>query len=292
MLFGLFLLLAAEPLNLKDGDRVVLLGNTLIEREQHYGWWEMALTARFGDKSVSFRNLGWDGDTVYGQGRVGYAYTRTGSARVDVAYKHLVEHTLSIKPNVILMAFGRNESFEGPKGLEAFTKQLNKLLDDLAPSKAPVILLSPLRQGTVAPPLPPPDKANANLRLYADAIAGVARERKLTFVDLYEAFGDIGAKEGWTENGIHLTDKGYRETAPLLLKALGLQTAEGRESARALIRKKNELYFHRWRPQNETYLFGFRKHEQGKNGIEIPKFDPLVEETEKQIRAAIKVMKP
>jgi hypothetical protein len=27
MLFGLFLLLAAEPLNLKDGDRVVLLGN-------------------------------------------------------------------------------------------------------------------------------------------------------------------------------------------------------------------------------------------------------------------------
>jgi hypothetical protein len=46
------------------------------------------------------------------------------------------------------------------------------------------------------------------------------------------------------------------------------------------------LYFHRWRPQNETYLFGFRKHEQGKNGIEIPQFDPLVEAKEKAIRAA------
>jgi lysophospholipase L1-like esterase len=288
MLSCLLLLLSADPLALNDGDRVVFLGNTLIEREQHYGWWELALTARFAGKSVSFRNLGWDGDTVFGQARVGYAYTRTHSPDVAVAYKHLVDHTLSLKPTVILMAFGRNESFEGPKGLEAFTKQLNRLLDDLSASKARVILLSPLRQGTVPPPLPSPAKANKNLRLYADAIATVAKERKLTFVDLYEAFGDIGVKEGWSDNGVHLTDRGYRETAPLLLKALGLEPANGTQKARELIRKKNELYFHRWRPQNETYLFGFRKHEQGKNGIEIPKFDPLVEEKEKQIRDEIK----
>ena len=29
-------------------------------------------------------------------------------------------------------------------------------------------------------------------------------------------------------------------------------------------------FFHRWRPQNETYLFGFRKHEQGKNARRSP----------------------
>ncbi len=28
----------------QPGDRVVLLGNTLIEREQAYGYWELALT--------------------------------------------------------------------------------------------------------------------------------------------------------------------------------------------------------------------------------------------------------
>ena len=43
------------------------------------------------------------------------------------------------------------------------------------------------------------------------------------------------------------------------------------------------LYFYRWRPQNETYLFGFRKHEQGNNAREIPQFDPLVEAKEKEI---------
>lgn len=55
------------------------------------------------------------------------------------------------------------------------------------------------------------------------------------------------------------------------------------EALRQLIVKKNELFFHRFRPQNHTYLFGFRKHEQGNNAVEIPKFDPLIAEMEEQI---------
>ena len=51
----------------------------------------------------------------------------------------------------------------------------------------------------------------------------------------------------------------------------------------ATINQKNELYFHRWRPQNETYLFLFRKHEQGNNAVEIPQFDPLIESKEQEI---------
>ena len=47
--------------------------------------------------------------------------------------------------------------------------------------------------------------------------------------------------------------------------------------------QKNRLFFHRWRPANETYLFLFRKHEQGQNAKEIPMFDPLIAEKEKEI---------
>ena len=54
---------------------------------------------------------------------------------------------------------------------------------------------------------------------------------------------------------------------------------------------KNKLYFHRYRPQNETYLFLFRKREQGNNAVEIPQFDPLVEAAEKKI-ALLKQPKP
>ena len=52
---------------------------------------------------------------------------------------------------------------------------------------------------------------------------------------------------------------------------------------RAAVLKKNELFFHRFRPENATYLFGFRKHEQGQNAKEIPMFDPLIEQAEAEI---------
>src|SRR5688500_18948375 len=34
---------AADKFELRDGDRVVLIGNTLVEREQRYGYWETLL---------------------------------------------------------------------------------------------------------------------------------------------------------------------------------------------------------------------------------------------------------
>ena len=94
-----------------------------------------------------------------------------------------------------------------------------------------------------------------------------------------------------TENGIHFTQSGKRLAAFEIAKRLGVDVPEldfGKANEhltklRAAIHLKNELYFYRYRPQNETYLFLFRKHEQGNNAVEIPQFDPLVEEQEKVI---------
>ncbi len=282
---------AGGEFKLDDGDRVVFLGSTLIEREQRYGWWELALTTRFPGKAITFRNLGWSGDTVFGESHVGFAFTRTGSANVAGGFKHLIEHTLYLKPTVLIIGYGTNESFEGEKGLPRFVRGLNTLLDALAPAKARVVLLSPMRQGNMGAPLPNPAQHNKDLRLCADAIRDVAKKRGAMFVDLYDLFGDPAHVKGVTENGIHLTSDGYRWSAPLLARGLGLPaptqsnalSAEQEEKLRKLIVAKNELYFHRWRPQNETYLFGFRKHEQGKNAREIPQFDPLIEAKEKEI---------
>jgi hypothetical protein len=55
------------------------------------------------------------------------------------------------------------------------------------------------------------------------------------------------------------------------------------EVLRQAIVAKNRLLFYRWRPQNETYIYGFRKHEQGQNAVEIPRFDPLVVDKEAEI---------
>jgi hypothetical protein len=60
---------------------------------------------------------------------------------------------------------------------------------------------------------------------------------------------------------------------------------------RDAIAAKNELFFHRYRPQNETYLFLFRRGEQGNNAVEIPQFDPLIEARENEI-AKLRVPQP
>src|SRR5579862_2633101 len=132
------LALAATPTDfeLRDGDRVVFLGSTFIEREQRYGYWEAALTARWPDRNIILRNLGWSGDTVWGDARAGFDTPKEG-------YKRLIERTLGVKPTVILVGYGTNESFAGETGLPRFREQLNKLLDDLAPSKARIVLLAP-----------------------------------------------------------------------------------------------------------------------------------------------------
>jgi hypothetical protein len=69
------------------------------------------------------------------------------------------------------------------------------------------------------------------------------------------------------------------------------QDTDQLEKLRQAVIEKNRLFFHRWRPANETYLYGFRKHEQGNNGVEPPMFDKLVEKAEAAI-AELKKPKP
>jgi hypothetical protein len=125
--------------------------------------------------------------------------------------------------------------------------------------------------------------------LYRDTIQTIATKRGLYLADL---FGNlISSKQplhGLTDNGLHLTEVGYKETTKAFLAALGLPTdgaySDSMNNVRTAIVAKNELYFHRWRPQNQTYLFGFRKHEQGRNAKEIVEFDPLIATAEATIQ--------
>ena len=43
---------AQKPFEFKDGDRIVWIGNTSVEREQRYGYWETALLAANKDKKI------------------------------------------------------------------------------------------------------------------------------------------------------------------------------------------------------------------------------------------------
>jgi lysophospholipase L1-like esterase len=274
----------AEPFEFKPTDRVVLIGSTLIEREQRYGYWEALLTQHF--PGITVRNLGWSGDDVYGTARVAFDLDKPGIGR-----KRLVDLTLAEKPTVILICYGANEAFEGDAGLDKFKKGYEKLLDELAPAKARIILMSPPPLEKKPAPLPDPAPQNQRLAVYRDAIKGIAETRKLYFADFFERVRKLaGLPDSLTDDGMQFTRDGYFQTSLTFVLALGLPVGPADYPIDLLeaIGKKNELYFHRWRPQNETYLFGFRKHEQGKNAKEIVEFDPLIAAAEAEI---IKLLK-
>ena len=172
-LFALAPASAADRFELADGDCVVFLGNTLLEREQRYGYWETLLTIRYPHRRIQFRNLGWSGDTVFGEARAGFGSAADG-------FRHLKEHVLALQPTVLIIGYGLNESFAGEAGLPRFLEGLRVLLDTLAPTKARTVLLSPLRHENLGPPLPDPTEHNKNLRLYCEALRKMAETARIS----------------------------------------------------------------------------------------------------------------
>jgi hypothetical protein len=57
------------------------------------------------------------------------------------------------------------------------------------------------------------------------------------------------------------------------------------EMLREAVVAKDFNYFNYWRSENDTYIFGYRKHEQGRNAVEVPHFLDLVDKNEAQITA-------
>ena len=74
----------------------------------------------------------------------------------DIGRKRLVELTLAEKPTVIVICYGANEAFAGEAGLSKFRKGYEKLLDELPPAKARIILMSPPPLEDKGRPLPDP----------------------------------------------------------------------------------------------------------------------------------------
>src|SRR5262245_11099033 len=134
LLLALFPFLAqAGDLELKKGDHICIVGNTLADRMQHYGWLETFIQARFPEHQLVFRNLGYSGDELDLSKRLRSAHFGTpdqwlsGSAPpahpVTGADPNRFELT-STNADVIFAFFGYNESFAGEAGLPKFKQEL------------------------------------------------------------------------------------------------------------------------------------------------------------------------
>ena len=112
---------AANPkLEIRPGDHISIIGNTLADRMQHDGWLESYLHACFPTHNLSIRNLGFSGDELT---------IRLRSA----AFGSPDEWLTRTKTDVVFAFFGYNESFAGKDGLEIYRRLVPQAFAALTP---------------------------------------------------------------------------------------------------------------------------------------------------------------
>ena len=301
MRIALALLLLALPafaqtpaFDIREGDRVVFLGDVLLEREGTYGDIETRMVQQFPNVHFTVRNLSWSGETPLGVARASFDPPEKG-------WERLQEQIAEAKPTVVFLGFGMAASLQeitdrsgdlmlnrdkarygaDPMSAVRFKTELDQLASAISNlGEVRLVFLSPIwheDQRATRPGTPDPAEHNRLISEYSSAIEEVAAAHQGRFVTL----ADFKAP---TSNGIHLTPEGYTALGAHVALSLGwTNPAQPNAALKEAITRKNQLFFYRFRPANYTYLFGFRKHEQGKNAAEIPLFDPVVDKLEKEI---------
>lgn len=279
------------PLNLQPGDRIALIGNTLFERTQLYGHFETLLQQRFAEQQPVVRNLAWSADAIDVQPR-------------PDNFADIEQHLTHERADVVLAAFGFNESFAGPEGLPEFRRKLTDYVAALKSKSfsgrsAPrIVLVSPVANENITPPtsglreagstIPAADLNNANLRAYTDVMREVAAEQQVGFVDVFtptaEAMADPAVD--LTINGVHLNKDGDLLFARALYQGLTGETPpDVHESLRQAVIDKDRQFFRRYRPLNSFYYTGGRSGDYGYLDFlpAMRNFDQMVENRDRHI---------
>ena len=246
----------AAQLELKKGDHVVLIGNTLAERMQHHGWLESYVQAALPKHELVFRNHGFSGDKVNSRPR-------------NRGFINPHEYRKISKADVIIAFWGYNESYD--KNPAGFAQELMKWIDDTKKQNysgkgAPrIVLCSPIAHEDLNNPNLPNGKANnARLMQYAGATEAAAAVRKIPYVDLFHASKMLYAKnkEPLTINGIHPNSLGNKLIAQhLASKLMGLKVSSDTkqlESIRTAVLDKNWHWHNRYRATDGNDVWGGR----------------------------------
>ncbi len=291
---------ASQRLELRQGDRIAIVGNTYAERLQLHGYLESGILLGHPELRLSFRNLAWSGDEIALRPR-------------PLNFGPLEEHLERVGADVVLLFYGANESFSGADGLDAFRVTLQRFVSGLAERRfherdsgfehVRLALFAPIPQ-EVFPGAPDPLERNRDLAAYRDAMSAVALELEIPFVDVYDSLANAMAvtPRPLTINGMHLGERGALINAEAILDELEWATlrsmgyieadevtlSASAEELRQSILRRNRLVFDRYRAVNGYYIYGDRKEPFGVINFpaEMTRFDELADVLDRKIQDA------
>ncbi len=218
------------PLALKSGDRVLFLGDAVLEAEADFGYLETRMDTHYPNLRLTFRNL-----SRSPHNRLREADPAPLAA--DPAWLGpLLEEVRAVQPTVVVVSYGTAAAGLGADRLPAFTNVCGRVLHALRtynPHRPPhLILLGPL---SYAPPengaFADITNRNATFQLFADAARDLAMSLNADYVDLFafsraEVLGGLRAAERgsprprFTEDGLRPTAHGLRRLTLALDRGL------------------------------------------------------------------------
>jgi len=157
-----------QSLGLRPGDVVAFVGGTDLVRMQKAGRVEAALTHRYRGAKPRFRDLAWEGDTVYLQTTVAERWRRQ-------AFGDLRGQLKKVEATVVIAQFGKMESLDGADRLEDFTKAYDQLIDQFSADGRRVVLLAPS-------PFEWAEVKGSAFEAYSDAVEKLAVRRNVPFI--------------------------------------------------------------------------------------------------------------
>lgn len=246
------------PLDLKPKMRIAMIGNMLLERSQHFGYLETLIQQKYPQHELVIRHLGWPADSVDLQPR-------------PDNFADVQQHLHHEKVDLILAAFGFNESFAGADGVEDFRTKLQHQLETLKAlafngRTAPqIVLLSPIANENIDG-VPAADLNNERLQMYSQVVGDIAKQGEVGFVDLFRTtLAEMNSPgSDLTINGVHLNDEGYQLLSRLVYQSLfAEQPPQVNEAIRQVVIDKNKQFFRRYRPLNTFYYTGGRSKTYG-----------------------------
>jgi lysophospholipase L1-like esterase len=209
------LTLRAAPL-LRDGDRMVFLGDSITEQKLYTGNVMAFFTLRYPEARIAFRNAGWSGE------------------RADGGLRRLDRDVLGCKPTVVSICYGMNDGEYGPFAENLYTNylaNLSNLVGRLKAAGVRVVLLTP---GCVDPDQyfrwkPFDGKVyNQTLARFAAGVRELAAREGVPVFDLHALMLDVQARAKrdnptftMLPDMIHPDNFGHLVMTYGLLKALG-----------------------------------------------------------------------
>lgn len=276
-----------KSFELKSGDRIALIGNALAERMQHDGWLESYIQMEHPGDSLVFRNLGYSGDQIN--------YRPRSHKGFGDSHSHLTD----VKANVVFAFFGYNESYDDkPEEYKNIVSEWidysrEQMYDSINTPR--LVLFSPIAHENLHKSyLPDGSDNNRRLSAYTKAMAEIAAEKDVHFVDLFSATQKLYETndEPLTINGIHLNEFGNKLVAGYITEKLfgGQPVAdnEALDSLRSMVKEKNDFWFQKYRATSGNDVWGSRSTQDGNYATlqrELEMFDVLAKNRDKLIWA-------